>query len=157
MQFLCHYVTCTWLITLSAWNCYLPPRCSSFTPCCSSSGCWLMQSCRWTGRRSRWIYAVYIYTLLQSTETTRPAVRQMPPLSTHVSFMWLPHISLIAAFFSKVRTAYRIFFRINWHFDGNFNIICVSITYFIYNIYITYFSVHCFEAVGWAAGRASGL
>jgi len=38
----------------------------------------------------------------------------------------------IAALFSCVSAncAYCIFFRINWHFDGNFNIICVSITYF---------------------------
>jgi len=47
----------------------------------------------------------------------------------HVSFnricMRLPRISHISA-----KCAYRIFSRIKWHFDGNFNIFCVSVTYF---------------------------
>jgi len=45
--------------------------------------------------------------------------------------MRLLHISHIAAFFvhfGEVRISH--IFRINWHFDSNFNIICVSIIQF---------------------------
>jgi len=42
--------------------------------------------------------------------------------------MQLPHTSLIAAFFGKVRISH-IFSAEIGIFDGNFNIICVSITY----------------------------
>jgi len=61
-------------------------------------------------------------------------IQQLSSLMTsnlvrHVSFMricdcrifrLLPHFSQILA-----KCAYRIFSRLNWHFDGNFNIICV--------------------------------
>ena len=46
--------------------------------------------------------------------------------------MRLPHISLTAAFFAYFDQVHisHIFFAYIGIFDGNFNIICVSITYF---------------------------